>query len=458
MFVGLLQLFSLSSISQELLTGKGNFNLDFDVARFYGDTQHVFVELYYSMAEHALTYKLESGRYTGTLNMKYIVRTDSGIVASKQWLVPHMLDDSLQLGKNRVLTGLESVALPPGTYSISLLAYDVNETSRQDSSVIVLPVYLYPKDKEVLSDIELCTSIQASTDKQSIFHKNTLEVIPNTSRLFGTGLPIMYYYFEVYNLALLLSQSSITVRCAVLDATGREVITRDKTKQRLRNASVEVGTMNLSAVKSGTYLFRVSLIDSISGVLTSTSKKFFIYRPGAVPESLAINTNDYSSSEFAFMSQIDIDKEFEYVKYIASEVEREQYKLLTDLKARQNFLFEFWKRRDPNPASTENEYKREYYERIQVANRSFTTGMREGWNSDRGRVLIVYGQYDEIERVSSTSESNPYETWHYQSLQGGVIFVFVDRNNLNEYSLVHSTHRNELRDENWYQQYALKAR
>jgi hypothetical protein len=109
------------------------------------------------------------------------------------------------------------------------------------------------------------------------------------------------------------------------------------------------------------------------------------------------------------------------------------------------------------PSASRNEYEESYGQRVQYATDNYGQGRREGWRTDRGRVYILYGPMDEIERFPSTSESNPYEIWHSNSLQGGVIFVFVDRTGLGNYELVHSTHRNELQNENWYAQYAQRA-
>ena len=216
--------------------------------------------------------------------------------------------------------------------------------------------------------------------------------------------------------------------------------------------------MNLSALIGGTYFFQVSLKDTSKSVLASTTKKFFVYKPGAPGEKLAAaSDSDVASSEYAVMSEPDLDQEFDHSRYISIETERRQYELLTDLNAKRRFHFEFWRRHNPDPLAPPSAFKGEYQKRVEYANQHLSTGFRGGWKTDRGRVYIVYGAYDEIERFPSSSESNPYEIWHYNNLQGGVIFVFVDRNGLGDYLLVHSSHRDELRDEYWFQHYAQKT-
>ncbi|HYQ86544.1 MAG TPA: GWxTD domain-containing protein [Bacteroidota bacterium] len=437
--------------------GKGAFQLDVDAARFYGDSTKTYVEIYYDILENILTYKPDSGRFLGAVNMKLELRNDTSVVSKKEWTVPHMIADTSRLIAGQKLVGIEGLALPRGSYVFSLSAYDVCDPSRRDSLSAPLQLQPFPGDRETLSDVEFCTSIQASTNKQSMYYKNTLEVIPNASRLYGVGLPIIYYYAEAYNLMMSQSPAGLIVHAAAIDANGREVVAHDKPKSRAHNSSVEVGTLNISALRGGTYYFRISLLDSARKVLAVAAKKFFVYRPGSTSDSsMPFASADVSTSIYAMMTDSALDREFSYARYIASDLEQKQYALLTERKAKQRFVFEFWRRRDPDPLTPGNEYQQEYFRRAEYANKNLTYGLREGWKTDRGRVYIVYGTSDEVERFPSSSQSLPYEIWHYNNIQGGVVFVFVDRTGMGDYQLVHSTHRDELHDEMWYDRYAQR--
>ncbi|CUS95440.1 hypothetical protein JGI14_11203 [Candidatus Kryptonium thompsonii] len=67
-----------------------------------------------------------------------------------------------------------------------------------------------------------------------------------------------------------------------------------------------------------------------------------------------------------------------------------------------------------------------------------------------GKVIkAVDGPPDEYERHPSEVDSKPYEIWYYHNIEGGVEFVFVDKSGFSDYILVHSTKRNEIRDDNW---------
>src|ERR1044072_2772472 len=84
------------------------------------------------------------------------------------------------------------------------------------------------------------------------------------------------------------------------------------------------------------------------------------------------------------------------VSYIITDEERKAFKALKTDEERDQFIEQFWLRRDPDPDTPENEYKDQYFERIQYANEKFTSGI-PGWKTDRGRIYITFGKPDEID-------------------------------------------------------------
>lgn len=456
-----LTLIVMMLLSSSLLPAQGEeavfqaepLKITVDYARFYGDSVQSFVELFYAFSESMLSYRQDSAGYKGELNFKMNVKKGGVTEYQKEWVVPHHIPQDAGTTVQS-LVGIQSFAIKPGEYTLAISAKDNNDPGRNDSVQLPLLIVGYPQGQEFLSDIELCMSIQSSSDKQSIFYKNTLEVIPNPSNLYGTGMPVLYYYATAYNLQSRGVTDSLIVRTSIADALGKELFSKEKVKPRLYNASVEIGTMNVSSLKTGIYHFRMLLTDSLGGVIAQGEKKFFIYKVGTTPDStITIAASPVSESRYGVMSLEEVDQYFEYAKYLSSDVEKEQYEQLTDLKAKQKFLYEFWKRRSFGPEPVNDEV---YYQRIKSADEQFTTPFRSGWKSDRGRVAIMYGQYDEIERFSNSTDSNPYEIWQFHNLQGGVIFIFVDREGIGNYMLVHSTHRDEMHEDLWYEKYALK--
>src|ERR1043166_6292214 len=113
----------------------------------------------------------------------------------------------------------------------------------------------------------------------------------------------------------------------------------------------------------------------------------------------------------------------EDVTYIITDEERAAFKRLQTDEEREQFIEQFWLRRDPTPDSIENEYKEEHYRRIAYANERFASGI-PGWKTDRGRIYITFGPPDEIESHPSggtyerppeegggTTSTFPLDTW-----------------------------------------------
>src|SRR6185437_10769778 len=86
----------------------------------------------------------------------------------------------------------------------------------------------------------------------------------------------------------------------------------------------------------------------------------------------------------------------EDVAYIITDEERSAFKRLQTDEEREQFIENFWLRRDPSADTVENEFKEEHYRRIAYANEHFASGI-PGWKTDRGRIYIVNGPPDEIE-------------------------------------------------------------
>jgi GWxTD domain-containing protein len=86
----------------------------------------------------------------------------------------------------------------------------------------------------------------------------------------------------------------------------------------------------------------------------------------------------------------------EDVAYIITDEERAAFKRLQTDEEREQFIEQFWLRRDPTPDTVENEFKEEHYRRIAYANENFASGI-PGWKTDRGRIYITYGPPDEKE-------------------------------------------------------------
>jgi GWxTD domain-containing protein len=105
----------------------------------------------------------------------------------------------------------------------------------------------------------------------------------------------------------------------------------------------------------------------------------------------------------------------EEVVYIISSKEKDIFLQLETDRERQIFMDAFWKIRDPNPTTPENEFKTEHYQRIAYANKMFgrdTPG--EGWRTEMGRIHIILGEPNSVDKYENETEVRPMIIWFYQ--------------------------------------------
>lgn len=122
------------------------------------------------------------------------------------------------------------------------------------------------------------------------------------------------------------------------------------------------------------------------------------------------------------------------VRFIITKQERKIFLRLPPSE-RESFIKEFWAKRDPEPDTEENEYKIEYFSRIEAANRLFRGEGTPGWLTDRGRVYILFGP--PFSRKTYPADAyggiiRAREIWYY----GNFPIIFVDRHNSGKYTLV----------------------
>ena len=101
----------------------------------------------------------------------------------------------------------------------------------------------------------------------------------------------------------------------------------------------------------------------------------------------------------------------EDVVYIIEPAERQRFLSLRADAEYEQFIAQFWLRRDPSPGTTENEFKEEHYRRIFYSNERFGEAATSGWRTDRGRIYIQLGPSDEKEVYRNNSEK-----WRYIKL------------------------------------------
>ncbi|HHH81227.1 MAG TPA: GWxTD domain-containing protein [candidate division Zixibacteria bacterium] len=135
------------------------------------------------------------------------------------------------------------------------------------------------------------------------------------------------------------------------------------------------------------------------------------------------------------------------LSFLLSPKQMSEFKNL-DPAGKVRFWYNFWAKNDSNPETPENEFMQEFIARWDYANAAFAQGTKTpGWKTDRGRIYIVYGPPDNVERHTFSSGTNNWEVWYY--FDKNYYFIFADILGIGNMKLVDSNAPGEVHDRDW---------
>jgi GWxTD domain-containing protein len=433
-------------------------NFEFDFAQFGYDSVSNYVEFYYSFDQSSLKIvKTDTSNYVeGILHIELTDSASGEKVIDRHWIVSNEILDTTVISQN--LIGVIGFVINDGSYKVNITGSDANNAANQKLISEFLNVKPFHNQNISISDIQLASNIIPGSDKtSSIFYKNTYEVTPLPAWIAGEKQPVLFYYTELYNLESGSSTEDLRLDELVVNSRGRVVNSKSKKIGKNVNSRVEVGMVKVHKLPTDTYTLFLYLIDSVANYGVSSSKKFIVYNPAVIQtDTLQQTTSPVLSTAFGAMSEEELDDLYAKSRYIATVPEQQKYKALSTVEAKREFLYTFWKARDENPSDDRNDYYQNYLNRIKISNDKYSALGKEGWKTDRGRVFIVYGEPSQIDRHPNETSTRPYEIWLYESIEGGVSFIFGDITGFNNYQLLHSTKRGELRDDYWQRRIAIQ--
>ena len=438
--------------------------IDIDYASFAYDEQESLVELYMAIEASSLTYEASDSLYTSTIPLELSLHSSSDadldvsaerVVWEQETDLQFAVTDPSLITEGQVFLRQIRLTVVPGEYELQIAMPLSGQDPVQASRDVIIPDY-DQQESCALSDITLASRITPSEDREDPFYKNGLHIRPNASQLYGEGAARLFYYAEAYNTACAASDTDeYTMLIYVSEANRPTAITglQKRSKRAVRLTDVLVGTFNLSALVSGTYFLRMVVLDNANESKVEQSRKFFVFNPVA-DSALAqpvVARETFETSGYATMPEDEVEQGLEHIQVIATDQELRRIKRVEDLNERRRLLMDFWLVRDPTPNSGVNEFRDEFYNLLMYANERYSVQRVEGWETDRGRVLIKYGRPSAIEQHQYDRGFKPYEIWKYNNIsgEGQADFIFADLDGFGDYELVHSTVAGERKLPDW---------
>ena len=238
-----------------------------------------------------------------------------------------------------------------------------------------------------------------------------------------------------------------------------------------------IGALDISKLPEGSYYLTIEVRDR-NNILHAYKREAF-FRQSDIKQETEKNI-DIPKDAFVFaLNDEQLDENIETLEPIASEavrqfIRKELPTATRDVKL--YFLYNFWRNEDAvAPQSAWQQYRT----KLEYVNKKYSTNIKKGYQTDMGRVYLVYGVptdiIDEKFKASSGLKKRtlddivatpgmekrdadgvnylPYQMWRYDRTPFGEtnrMFVFyAKQNDLSEYTLLHSNAKGERNEMYW---------
>ena len=342
------------------------------------------------------------------------IRNEQGTILSKTWQHKDELDDfektnsriDFQNRNYKISFSDENIALDPGEYEILIEVHDqlsTREYRNKRKLVIAEPV---ENEKPLFSaigffktrDINNGPALRLSTTRELVEFNKKYKAL---ATVFVPDIDTL----------------GVNVRLYKTNETGKSLLSQAFIKRTRNQSAVFTISYDLpyKILNEGDYLLRFSSSNELDNFeieqsfsVLWLSKPLYLYKT-----DLAIRP----------------------MKYLLSEEQIEEVKGLR-VEELKDWFNAFWKERDPSPNTIYNELLDLYYKRVTEAVRHYSNRYKEGWQTDRGMVLLLNGEPTEIEDRKYSVNSIPHIIWKYVKEDGDQLFTFVDKNKSGVFTLI----------------------
>ncbi len=439
-------------------------------AAFAKPDSKTYVETYLSVIGQSVTYlPTGAGGYQAGVDVfMTFTRNDSIISAKRYTLNSPVVSDS---AKVQNFLDLQRVNLPLGIYDLQIVLSDKN---KKDAHLITnhLPVVIdIDPDSASLSNIEFLESY-TPTITQNMLSKSGYDVVPYVSSFYPENMDKLSFYAELYNVYKSLGPDEKFVVLFSIESaeTGNRMNDFSSfTKMIPNKVNIILSAFDITKLPNGRYNLVIEVRNGLNKLMTTRRASFERFNP-----TIARNLQDIGAVDVAgtFASRI-TEKDsliqcMRCLRPISSEGEKDYAETIIkggDTKAMQQYVYNFWVTRNAeNPEGAWLTYNLE----VKKVNKEFSTPIMKGYETDRGRVYLQYGPPDQRTVMNNEPSSYPYEIWQYYTIRGNMAaagntsnqpsnttqtnkrFVFGNFDLVtNNYALIHSDARGEVRDERW---------
>ncbi|MEO5674339.1 MAG: GWxTD domain-containing protein [Chitinophagales bacterium] len=412
-----------------------------------------YVETYIAVPGFELTYvKNTAGAFEATLDISLDYMKDTAIIISDHYTLrtPEIADTSA-ISFN--VLDLRRELLPQGDYTIRLTITDVNSPAALEVVSQNMKVE-FKKGQVSLSDIELVQEYSATTSR-NLYSKNGYDIHPLAISFYPDAISRLRFYTEIYNSSSIAGNNGVLIMYSVKNAQTGSVVNElfRFTRQKAATINYLFSEFDISDLPTGNYFLEVEVKNKKNETIARQEAYFQRLNQNSVYELSNISLINISNK---FVNLLPGDSMKYYVSCLMPQAELFErdyiftFRQKSDTLLMKQFFYNFWLRRNnTNPQAAWIAYSK----MVDAVNYNYSTPVLHGFETDRGRVYLQYGQPSQLDGNDHEPNAYPYEIWQYYNIHNGqsnVRFVFCNADLVtNDYKLIHSDARGELNDPRW---------
>jgi GWxTD domain-containing protein len=423
---------------------------------FMSPSDGPYIETYMIVAGNTVQFiKNQNNKFQSTIEITLIFKKDSVIKDFKKYnLLSPEVDDTNNINFNFI--DQQRFLLPNGTYDVEFIIADKNSTSIPFKINETIDV-TYPDNKINISEIELVDTYK-KTEKANILTKSDFDLVPYILYYYPEKVNKLTYYAEIYNTEKILGKDEkFLLSCYIEVNENKKLVDQfiKVKKETAKNVVVVFNEFDLTELPTGNFNLVIEVRDKMNKQI-AVRKTYFERDNSKVQAQMKEIETVVTEHSFVEM-YTNKDTLAEYIRClhpISSENEIIFAKNQighNDLASMQKYFLAFWQARDAvNPGKAWGKYLIE----VQKVNNEFGTKIKKGYETDRGRVYLDYGEPNSINKSYYEPSAYPYEVWHYYTCknQKNKKFVFYNPDMVtNDFILIHSDATGEINDYKWQQ-------
>ncbi len=417
-----------------------------------GDKPYIEVNL--EIAGTTLTYTPAPGnadKMSASAEVLIMMRQGEKVVNFEKYTISSPLVSAPQS-----LLDVKRLSVAPGDYILEVEVKDL--TTPANKKLYKTPVKVEIPASIYLSEVQLLRGFKKEeTPTESYFVKNGYFMEPLPFNFYDKGTAKLAFYAEIYNADKTIEKGNYSVRYFIEENKGngiKELVAGGGQRKTPASADALLVQMDISKVSSGNFTLTVELRNAVNELLAVRTVDFQRSNPllGATEGSM---TKEMIAQQFVQdLSEENLRFSLRAIGPLAMGDETEELKNILaggDIEGMRFYLFRHFAQKDPvNP-------KQAYFEYMVMAGQiheKYKSGFRYGFETDRGRMYLRYGQPNDVIHVEDDPNAPPYEIWVYYNFpktqQKNVKFLFYNPALAGEdYVLLHSTARGEVNNKRW---------